>query len=136
MKQVAPCEFCMKKCKVLKVCCPQKELQIDLLNNALKKLKHIAHKNPFVNCPIKPVVDSTQKRLENQDTVSEDDTETMVKKETFRKLRKKLLNMKKYYPDVYYCTTNIIEEWGKKCFDYIEPEILEMDQKESSFFWV
>lgn len=135
MKQVAPCEFCMKKCKVLKVCCPQKELQIDLLNNALKKLKHIAHRNPFVNSPIKPVVVSTQKRLENQDTVS-DDTETVVQKETFRKLRKKLLNMKKYYPDVYYCTTNIIEEWGKNCFDYIEPEILEMDQKESSFFWV
>lgn len=135
MRQVVPCEFCMKKCNVLKACCRQKEQQVELLNNALKKLKHMSHKNPFVNSHVKPIVNS-QEQLENRHIVPDDDTDTIIKKETFRKLRKKLGNMKKYYPDLYYCTKNIIEEWGKDCFDHIESDILEMDQKESSLFWV
>lgn len=67
---------------------------------------------------------------------SESSLEVLGKKEVFTKIKKKLRNMKKYYPNVYFSSNSIIEEWGQNSFYSVKPEILELDPKSNSLFWV
>lgn len=135
MNQVIACEFCMKKGNVFKICCPQKENQLYLLNTALEKLKNISsQKIPLLN--FKNQNSDKFSSLNQQHAISDGSIDTISKNQTFRKITNRLRNMKKYYPKLYHCSSSIIEEWGRNSFHSVKPEILELNPKESSYFWV
>lgn len=136
LRQNTKCEFCSKKCDISKICCAKKEQQMHLLNNALERLRGISNKKlSFTIRKIHPSSKFFNIKKEQCD-YSETSLDALSKKETFRKIRKKLKNLKKYYPKMFYCSNSIIEEWGKNSFLTIKPEILKLDPKANSIFWV
>lgn len=107
-----------------------------LLNNALEKLKDMSsQKIPFSVLKLQRSKKFFNIKKEAIDH-SDESLDMLGRIETIRKIRRRMRNMKKYYPKVYYCQNSIIEEWGKDSFNFVNPEILELDPKANSIFWV
>lgn len=107
-----------------------------LLNNALEKLRDISsQKLPFVASKVKRSKKLTLYHKERNIAI-ESSVDTIGKTNILKKIKKKLRNMKKYYPKLYYSKNSIIEEWAKNGFYAVKSEILELDPEASSIFWV
>lgn len=107
-----------------------------LLNNALEKLRDLSSKKlPFVASKRKRTKKFANYHKQRCFAI-ESSLDTIIQTNTLNKIKKKLRNMKKYYPKLYYCKTSIIEEWAKNNFYSVRSEILEFDPEASSIFWV
>ncbi|KAG5881323.1 hypothetical protein JTB14_025708 [Gonioctena quinquepunctata] len=135
------CEFCNRKCNTCRVCCMRKEMQIYLVNHAMQKLSFLSlYKESSFCCP--PIFENSPiiptRRIENDRKIPESDSIiVLVEMETLRKIKMRLKNMKKYYPDIYNFEGNVIEKWGKNlAMDEMNQDLLNLDPKCKSLFWI
>ncbi|XP_074027923.1 uncharacterized protein [Leptinotarsa decemlineata] len=138
-KREKECEFCNKKCNICKVCCMNKEMQMYLVNYAMQKLSFITfNRHKSITCQaLSEDTKPTMKNISDMTTNQSDSSETLARQETFKKLKRRLKNVKKYYPEVYSFKGNIIEKWGENSvLKTMKQDILDLDVKSTSLFWV
>ncbi|KAK9891358.1 hypothetical protein WA026_014598 [Henosepilachna vigintioctopunctata] len=111
------CQFCQKESKLLELCCPIKELQVGVFKKAITNSLRRHSTQNFVGT--KPYSDQFK---ENWISASEPELPRCKKnivldiskgRSTFLKLKKKLDNIRQFYPDLFYAKESIIDMWSR-----------------------
>lgn len=95
-----------------------------LLNTALQKWEIWTNKNPEL---------FKMKKCQKLDNTNKME---FVSNGTFRRISKKMSNLKKYYPTLYYSSNSILDEWGKNSFHTVNQKQLELDPQAPEIFWI
>ncbi|CAH1985217.1 unnamed protein product [Acanthoscelides obtectus] len=136
------CEFCNRRCcNNGKICCERKKLQFYLLSQSINRLSTISLcRENMTLVEQKPSEQDKEKakRLGSSSlNFSTESLGSLEKLETFKKIRRRMRNMQKYYPEVYNNKTNIIEQYGGNgSLLNVKSELLDMDMTNSAMFWV
>lgn len=136
-ENIGDCEFCNKKCTNCQLCCSNKGLQLYLLNKALERITCIPLRCRSLLCKSKDHTmcspSCSEKCKKGLSVISD----SIAKGGTFKMLKLRLKNLKKYYPYIYKYKGNIIEEWGRnEMLCKIRPEVLKFNSESTNIFWI
>ncbi|CAH1101043.1 unnamed protein product [Psylliodes chrysocephalus] len=140
--EATQCEFCKKKCNKYKVCCSTKEMQILLVNNAVQKLGYISlsSKSDLLTSNSSLLDKKPQTKItESKEDVQKqsEDPLNAARKNTLKRIKKRMNNLRKFYPDIFYCKDNIIEKWAQyKLFKYLKQDLINIDAKAGNVFLI
>ncbi|XP_044760506.1 uncharacterized protein LOC123317937 [Coccinella septempunctata] len=133
------CQFCRKESKLLDLCCPIKELQVGVFKKAIT--------NSLSHHSLPPLIDGKPHpdQLKENWITSEIKLPEIKRKivldmskgrSTLLKLKKKLNNIRMFYPNLFYAKENIIEMWCKDdTLQLMTFEFLDYD-KNSNYVWI
>ncbi|KAL3285422.1 hypothetical protein HHI36_019524 [Cryptolaemus montrouzieri] len=137
---VENCQFCQKESKLLDFCCPIKELQVGVFKKAITNslnqhsLPHFPERKSYSD-------QVKQNWISGSETTFPRRKKNIILdvskgRSTFLKLKKKLENIRLYYPNLFYAKENIIELWSRDdTLQLMTFEFLDYDEN-SKYVWI